>query len=93
MNDVEFCIVTKCAVSLNQFDRNRKPELLSKIKLVCSDVCCAVSLERGRGRLDREERELLQEVRELRKKLAARAQSADYTLYSASSHHSQGPGQ
>lgn len=38
MNDVEFCIVTKCAVSLNQFDRNRKPELLSKIKLVCSDV-------------------------------------------------------
>lgn len=56
-------------------------------------LLCLVSLERGRGRLDHEERELLREVRELRKKLAARARSADYTLYSASSHHSQRPGQ
>ncbi|MCI4374169.1 hypothetical protein PGIGA_G00003170 [Pangasianodon gigas] len=54
-----------------------------------SDNSTCFSLERGRGRLDHEERELLQEVRELRKKLAARARAADYTLYSASSHHSQ----
>ncbi|XP_053494420.1 LOW QUALITY PROTEIN: TBC1 domain family member 31 [Ictalurus furcatus] len=54
-----------------------------------SDSSTCFSLERGRGRLDHEERELLQEVRELRKKLAARARAADYTMYSASSHHSQ----
>ncbi|MCJ8728306.1 hypothetical protein PDJAM_G00002930 [Pangasius djambal] len=54
-----------------------------------SDNSTCFSLERGRGRLDHEERELLHEVRELRKKLAARARATDYILYSASSHHSQ----
>ncbi|XP_053349532.1 TBC1 domain family member 31 [Clarias gariepinus] len=54
-----------------------------------SDNSTCFSLERGRSRLDQEERVLLHEVRELRKKLAARARAADYTLYSTSSHHSQ----
>ncbi|KAL6489427.1 hypothetical protein MHYP_G00031680 [Metynnis hypsauchen] len=44
------------------------------------------SLARGRGTLDREERELLQEVRELRQKLATRAR--DWTSQSVSSQHS-----
>ncbi|TSL82466.1 TBC1 domain family member 31 [Bagarius yarrelli] len=54
-----------------------------------SDNSTCFSLERGQGKLDHEERQLLQEVRDLRKKLAARARTADYTLYSTSSHQSQ----
>uniref|UniRef100_A0A9J8BTJ2 TBC1 domain family member 31 n=1 Tax=Cyprinus carpio carpio TaxID=630221 RepID=A0A9J8BTJ2_CYPCA len=36
------------------------------------------SLDRGRGELDSKERELMQEIRELRTKLAARARAADF---------------
>ncbi|XP_066540081.1 TBC1 domain family member 31 [Hoplias malabaricus] len=47
--------------------------------LSSSDDSTCFSLDRGRGRLDLEERELLQEVRDLRQKLAARARTADWT--------------
>ncbi|XP_072536472.1 TBC1 domain family member 31 [Salminus brasiliensis] len=53
-----------------------------------NDSTC-FSLDRGRDRLDREERDLLQEVRELRQKLAARRRAADWTSQSVSSQHSQ----
>ncbi|XP_076826791.1 TBC1 domain family member 31 isoform X2 [Brachyhypopomus gauderio] len=53
------------------------------------DESTCFSLERGRGRLDCQERALLQEVRELRQKLAARARAGDHTSLSASSQHSQ----
>lgn len=47
MNNVEFCIVTRCAISLNQFYRNSRPfELVSKIKRVCSDVLAVFSFSR-----------------------------------------------
>ncbi|XP_062848015.1 TBC1 domain family member 31 [Trichomycterus rosablanca] len=51
-----------------------------------SEDSTCFSLDRGRGRLDYEEKALLQEIRELRQKLAARAR--DSTLHSASSLHS-----
>uniref|UniRef100_A0A671Q0N9 TBC1 domain family member 31 n=1 Tax=Sinocyclocheilus anshuiensis TaxID=1608454 RepID=A0A671Q0N9_9TELE len=48
--------------------------------------CFIVSLDRGRGELDSKERELMQEIRELRTKLAARA--TDFVSPSTSSVHS-----
>uniref|UniRef100_A0AAY5EYC4 TBC1 domain family member 31 n=1 Tax=Electrophorus electricus TaxID=8005 RepID=A0AAY5EYC4_ELEEL len=57
-------------------------------ELICGDdVSRTVSLEHGRGKLDREEKALLQEVRELRQKLAARARAGDHTSLSGSSQH------
>ncbi|XP_035386959.1 TBC1 domain family member 31 [Electrophorus electricus] len=52
-----------------------------------SDDSTCFSLEHGRGKLDREEKALLQEVRELRQKLAARARAGDHTSLSGSSQH------
>ncbi|XP_016410179.1 TBC1 domain family member 31-like [Sinocyclocheilus rhinocerous] len=46
------------------------------------------SLDRGRGELDSKERELMQEIRELRTKLAARARATDFVSPSTSSVHS-----
>ncbi|XP_067304784.1 TBC1 domain family member 31 [Pseudorasbora parva] len=51
-----------------------------------SDDC--FSLDRGRGELDSKERELMQEIRELRTKLAARARATDFISPSTSSIHS-----
>ncbi|KAI5105790.1 TBC1 domain family member 31 [Silurus meridionalis] len=74
--------------SREHFQKSESPQDDPKNNQSPSDNSTCFSLERARGRLDHEERELLQEVRELRKKLAARARAADYTMYSASSHQS-----
>ncbi|XP_065101704.2 TBC1 domain family member 31 [Paramisgurnus dabryanus] len=55
---------------------------------VSNDSSC-FSLDRGRGELDCKERELMQEIRELRKKLANRARATDFTSPSNSSIQSQ----
>uniref|UniRef100_A0A8C1M3Y7 TBC1 domain family member 31 n=1 Tax=Cyprinus carpio TaxID=7962 RepID=A0A8C1M3Y7_CYPCA len=57
-------------------------------KKVYVHCCFIVSLDRGRGELDSKERELMQEIRELRTKLAARARAADFISPSTSSGHS-----
>ncbi|XP_052433943.1 TBC1 domain family member 31 [Carassius gibelio] len=53
-----------------------------------SDDSNGFSLDRGRGELDSKERELMQEIRELRIKLAARARATDFISPSTSSVHS-----
>lgn len=72
--------------------RHRSPcssrGLLYKPINISSDNQSEFSLDRGRGELDSEERELMQEIRELRMKLAARARATDFISPSASSIHS-----
>ncbi|XP_073702643.1 TBC1 domain family member 31-like [Garra rufa] len=53
-----------------------------------SDDSSGFSLDRGRGELDSKERELMQEIRELRTKLASRARTTDFISPSISSVHS-----
>ncbi|XP_043118038.1 TBC1 domain family member 31 isoform X2 [Puntigrus tetrazona] len=53
-----------------------------------SDHSTGFSLDRCRGELDSKERELMQEIRELRTKLAARARATDFISPSTSSVHS-----
>ncbi|TRY94739.1 hypothetical protein DNTS_021624 [Danionella cerebrum] len=50
-----------------------------------SEDSSCFSVDRGRGELDSKERDLLQEIRELRMKLAARARASNYTSPSNSS--------
>lgn len=53
-----------------------------------SDDSSCFSLDRGRGKLDSKERDLMQDIRELRKKIAARARATDFTSPTTSSIHS-----